>query len=53
MMIVFLLPCNLVFNSMMFPIMNFVEISLPINFDNVHAQISIFDKINHRPISLN
>ena len=27
----------------MFPIMNFVEISLPVNFDNVHVEI--FDEM--------
>ena len=30
----------------MFPIMNFVEISLPVNFDSVRAEIKFFDKIN-------
>ena len=29
----------------MFPIMNFVEISLPVNFDNVRAEIQIFDEM--------
>ena len=30
----------------MFPIMNFIEISLPVNFDSVRAETKIFDKIN-------
>ena len=32
------LKSALAFNCTMFPIMNFVEISLPVNFDSVRAE---------------
>ena len=35
----------LAFKCTMVPIINFVDISLPVNFDSVHAEIC-FDKIN-------